>query len=65
MTKVFKGTQETFSKSAGELVRHRDDPSKVKEHGGALVEAVKGAVEKAQKSAAQVQEAGLAGRRLT
>ena len=42
VAKVFKGTQETFSKSAGELVKHRDDPAKVKEHGGALVEAVKG-----------------------
>jgi hypothetical protein len=58
VAKVFKGTQETFSKSAGELVRNRDDPAKVKEHGGALVEAVKGAVEKAQKSAAQAKKPG-------
>ena len=58
VAKVFKGTQETFSKSAGELVKHRDDPAKVKEHGGALVEAVKGAVEKAQKSAAQSKKPG-------
>jgi hypothetical protein len=58
VAKVFKGTEETFSKSAGELVRHRDDPAKVKEHGGALVEAVKGAVEKAQKSAAQAKKPG-------
>ena len=58
VAKVFKGTQETFSKSAGELVRHRDDPAKVKEHGGALVEAVKDAVEKAQKSAAQGKKPG-------
>ena len=58
VAKVFTGTQETFSKSAGELVRNRDDPSKVKEHGGALVEAVKGAVEKAQKSAAQSKKPG-------
>ena len=58
VAKVFKGTQETFSKSAGELVRNRDDPAKVKEHGGALVEAVKDAVEKAQKSAAQAKKPG-------
>jgi hypothetical protein len=58
VAKVFRGTQETFSKSAGELVRNRDDPAKVKEHGGALVEAVKGAVEKAQKSAAQSKKPG-------
>ena len=58
VAKVFKGTQETFSKSAGELVKNRDDPAKVKEHGGALVEAVKGAVEKAQKSAAQSKKPG-------
>jgi hypothetical protein len=58
VAKVFKGTQETFSKSAGELMKNRDDPAKVKEHGGALVEAVKGAVEKAQKSAAQSKKPG-------
>ncbi|HET8951903.1 MAG TPA: hypothetical protein VFN44_15385 [Solirubrobacteraceae bacterium] len=58
VAKVFKGTQETFSKSAGELVKNRDDPAKVKEHGGALVEAVKNAVEKAQKSAAQAKKPG-------
>jgi hypothetical protein len=58
VAKVFKGTQETFSKSAGELVKNRDDPAKVKEHGGALVEAVKEAVEKAQKSAAQARKPG-------
>ena len=58
VAKVFKGTQETFAKSAGELVKHRDDPAKVKEHGGALVEAVKDAVEKAQKSAAQAKKPG-------
>ncbi len=40
VAKVFKGTQKTFAKSAGELVRNRDDPAKVKEHGGALAEAV-------------------------
>jgi hypothetical protein len=58
VAKVFKGAQDTFAKSAGELVRNRDDPAKVKEHGGALAEAVKGAVEKAQKSAAQAKKPG-------
>jgi hypothetical protein len=58
VAKVFKGAQDTFSKSAGELVRNRDDPAKVKEHGGALAEAVKNAVEKAQKSAAQAKKPG-------
>jgi hypothetical protein len=58
VAKVFKGAQDTFSKSAGELVRHRDDPAKVKEHGGALAEAVTSAVEKAQKSAAQAKKPG-------
>jgi hypothetical protein len=58
VAKVFKGAQDTFAKSAGELVRNRDDPAKVKEHGGALAEAVKNAVVKAQKSAAQAKKPG-------
>lgn len=53
VAKVFKGTQDTFSKSAGELLRNLDDPAKVKEHGGALAGAVSDAVEKAKKSASQ------------
>jgi len=58
VAKVFKGAQDTFSKSAGELARNLDDPSKVKEHGGALVGAIKDAAEKAQKSAEQAKKKG-------
>lgn len=58
VAKVFMGAQDTFSKSAGELARNLDDPAKVKEHGGALAGAVKDAVEKAQKSAAQAKKPG-------
>jgi hypothetical protein len=53
VAKVLKGTQDTFSKSAGELIHNLDDPAKVKEHGAALASAVSDAVEKAKKSAAQ------------
>jgi hypothetical protein len=53
VAKVFKGAQDTFEKSAGELVRNRDDPAKVKEHGAALAGAVGDALGKAKKSAAQ------------
>ena len=59
VAKVFKGTQETFSKSAGELVRNRDDPGQGQ---GARRRAGRGAsseaVEKAQKSAAQAKKPG-------
>src|SRR5829696_6878122 len=58
VAKVFKGAQDTFSKSAGELARNLGDPAKVKEHGGELAGAVKDAVEKAQKSAAQASKPG-------
>jgi hypothetical protein len=53
VAKVLKGTQDTFSKSAGELFHHLDDPAKIKEHGGALAGAVSDALEKAKKSASQ------------
>jgi hypothetical protein len=53
VAKVLKGTQDTFSKSAGELIHNLDDPAKVKEHGSALAGAVSDALEKAKKSAAQ------------
>ena len=58
VAKVFKGAQDTFSKSAGELARNLDDPSKVSEHGGALVGAIKDASEKASKSAEQAKKTG-------
>jgi len=58
VAKLFKGAQDTFSKSAGELARNLGDPAKVKEHGGELAGAVKDAVEKAQKSAAQANKPG-------
>ena len=58
VAKVFKGAQDTFGKSAGELARNLDDPAKVKEHGGELAGAVADAVEKAQKSAAQASKPG-------
>jgi hypothetical protein len=41
-----------------DLARNLDDPAKVKEHGGALVGAVKDAAEKAQKSAEQAKKTG-------
>ena len=53
VAKVMKGAEETFGKSAAELVRGIDDPAKLKEHGGALKEAVSEVVEKAKKSASQ------------
>jgi len=55
VAKVMKGAEETFSKSAGELVRGIDNPEKIKEHGGALKEAVSEVVEKAKKSASQAK----------
>jgi hypothetical protein len=58
VAKVFVKAQDTFSKSAGELVRHRDDPMKVKEHGSELAEALSEAVEKAKKSAEQSKKTG-------
>jgi hypothetical protein len=51
VAKVMLGAQETFGKSAGELARNLNDPEKIKEHGGALKDAVTGVVEKAKKSA--------------
>jgi hypothetical protein len=53
VAKVFKGAQDTFSKSAGELVHNLDDPAKVKQHGAALAGAISDVVEKAKKSASQ------------
>ena len=53
VAKVFSKTQKTFAESAGALMRNRDDPAKVKEHGSALAGAVSDAVEKAKKSASQ------------
>ena len=53
VAKVFKGAQETFTKSAGELARDHSDPAKVKEHAGALAGAVSDVLEKAKKSAEQ------------
>ena len=58
VAKVFKSAQSTFSKSAGELINNLDDPSKVKEHGGELKDAVTEVLEKAKKSAAQAQKPG-------
>jgi hypothetical protein len=58
VAKVFSKAQKTFAESAGELVRHRDDPTKVKEHGAELAEALSEAVEKAKKSAEQSGKTG-------
>jgi hypothetical protein len=55
VAKVMEAAQDTFSKSAGELVRGRNDPEKIKEHGGALKDAVTEVVEKAKKSAEQAK----------
>jgi hypothetical protein len=55
IAKVMVGAQETFGRSAGELVRGINDPEKLKEHGGALMDAVSEVAEKAQKSAAQAK----------
>jgi hypothetical protein len=51
VAKVMLGAQETFGKSAGALAANLNDPEKIKEHGGALKDAVTGVVEKAKKSA--------------
>jgi hypothetical protein len=53
VAKVFKSAEDTFSKSAGELIGGLDDPAKVKEHGGALAGAVGEVLDKAKKSASQ------------
>jgi hypothetical protein len=58
VAKVFSKTQKTFAESAGALVKHRDDPAKVKEHGSELAEALGEAVEKAKKSAEQSGRSG-------
>jgi hypothetical protein len=58
VAKVFAKTQKTFADSAGALVRNRDDPAKVKEHGSELAEALSEAVEKAKKSAEQAKKSG-------
>jgi hypothetical protein len=53
VAKVMKGAQDTFGESAAALVKGLDDPAKIKEHGGALKDAVTEVVEKAKKSASQ------------
>ena len=58
VAKVFSKTQKTFAESAGALMRNRDDPAKVKEHGSELAEALGEAVEKAKKSAEQAGKSG-------
>ena len=58
VAKVFSKAQKTFSESAGQLVKHRDDPMKVSEHGSELAEALGEAVEKAKKSAEQSGKTG-------
>ena len=58
VAKVFSKTQKTFAESAGALMRNRDDPAKVKEHGSELAEALGEAVEKAKKSAEQSGKSG-------
>jgi len=58
VAKVFSKTQKTFAESAGALMRNRDDPAKVKEHGSELAEALGEAVEKARKSAEQSGKSG-------
>jgi hypothetical protein len=58
VAKVFSKTQKTFADSAGALMRNRDDPAKVKEHGSELAEALGEAVEKAKKSAEQSGKSG-------
>jgi hypothetical protein len=40
VAKVFSKAQKTFAESAGELVKHRDDPAQVKKHGSELAEAL-------------------------
>ena len=47
-----------LAESAGALMRNRDDPAKVKEHGSELAEALGEAVEKAKKSAEQAGKSG-------
>jgi len=58
VAKVFSKAQKTFADSAGALIRNRDDPAKVKEHGSELAEALTEAVEKAKKSAEQAKKSG-------
>jgi hypothetical protein len=58
VAKVFSKTQKTFAESAGALMRNRDDPAKVEEHGSELAEALGEAVEKAKKSAEQAGKSG-------
>jgi hypothetical protein len=58
VAKVFSKAQKTFADSAGELVKHRDDPAQVKKHGSELAEALGEAVEKAKKSAEQAKKSG-------
>ena len=58
VAKVFSKTRKTFAESAGALMRNRDDPAKVKEHGSELAEALGEAVEKAKKSAEQSGKSG-------
>ena len=64
VAKVMAGAQETFSQSAGALVRGIKDPAKIKEHGGALATAVGEVAEKAQKSAAAGRSGWSAGVRV-
>ena len=54
IAKVMKGAQDTLGNSARDLAAGVT-PEKVKEHGGAVKEAVEGVVEKAKKSAEQAK----------
>jgi hypothetical protein len=54
IAKVMKGAQDTFGNGARDLAAGVT-PEKVKEHGGAVKEAVEGVVEKASKSAEQAK----------
>jgi hypothetical protein len=64
VAKVMAGAQETFSQSAGALVRGIKDPTVIKEHGGALATAVGEVAEKAKTSAAAGRSGWSAGVRV-
>jgi hypothetical protein len=64
VAKVMGGAQETFSKSAGAVLHGLGDPATLKEHGGALADAVSEVAEKAQKSAAAARSGWTAGVRV-
>ena len=64
VAKVMGGAQETFSQSAGALVRGLGDPDTLAVHGGALAGAVSEVAEKARKSAAQARSGWSVGARV-